>query len=197
MRTIPLLLLLTFLAFATGCKERVPGGRVVFLGDSLTAGYGLEPSEAYPALIHVPGMESVNLGVSGDEVSQGLTRLRQYFADGNDAALVVVALGANDILRGNSHQTIEDGLVETIRECKSRNIPVLLCGVDIPLTRGSAQVFREVAKAEDVPLLPDLLKGVLGKSNLMQADDAHPNAAGQQVLARNVEGALRKHFDFP
>jgi acyl-CoA thioesterase I len=196
-RLIQALVLVILVVTTAGCKKPVAPGRIVFLGDSLTAGYGLEASEAYPALIHIEQMESINLGVSGDEVSQGVARLKDYFAKGNEASLVVIALGANDILRGNSPQVIESGLREAIGECKSRDIPVLLCGVNIPLKFGGAEVFKRVAKSEGVPLMGDILDDVLGKSKLMQADDAHPSAAGQAVMAANVEQALRAKFRFP
>ena len=181
---------------AAGCKQAVAPGRIVFLGDSLTAGYGLEPTEAYPALIQIDQMECVNLGVSGDEVSQGLTRLQAYFAKGNDASLVVIALGANDILHGASPGVMTSGLKETIGECKSRDIPVLLCGVNIPLLHGS-EGFKTVAKEEKVPFMPDLLASVLGHRPLMQGDDAHPNAEGQKVIAQHMEKALRSKFRLP
>ncbi len=83
-------------------KTRVPSGTIVFLGDSITAGFGLDPSQAYPALVAIPGMTMQNLGVAGSETADGLQRLRAYFAGGATPRLVVIALGANDILHGVS-----------------------------------------------------------------------------------------------
>src|ERR1700749_4880593 len=94
------ILLLCVLLFR-GCsrKTSVPSGTIAFLGDSLTAGYGLEPGQAYPALVQIDGMTPLNLGVSGSRTDDGLQRLKDYFSGGGSPQLVVVALGANDILQ--------------------------------------------------------------------------------------------------
>src|ERR1700743_572957 len=85
-----------------GCTHRakIASGDIVFLGDSITAGYGLDPGQAYPSLISIPGMTMVNLGVSGATSADGLQQLRDYFNGGATPKLVVIALGANDILHG-------------------------------------------------------------------------------------------------
>src|ERR1700677_4870716 len=85
-----------------GCTHhpKIPSGQITFLGDSITAGYGLDAGQAYPSLITIPGMTTVNLGLSGSTSSDGLQRLRDYFNGGATPKLVVIALGANDILHG-------------------------------------------------------------------------------------------------
>src|SRR5271154_6854543 len=100
LRWILLLIVCAILAIflLRGCTRKVsiPTGTIVFLGDSLTAGYGLAPEQAYPALIEIKGMTMLNLGVSGSKSEDGLQRLKDYFAGGGNPSLVVIALGAND-----------------------------------------------------------------------------------------------------
>lgn len=181
----------------TACARRttVPPGDIAFLGDSITAGYGLDPGQAYPALISIPGMTMVNLGVSGSQSGDGLQRLRDYFAGGARPSLVVIALGANDILHGVDAATTEANLTSAATECRSRNIPVLLCGMRIPGHYDTDVIFTSVASANHVPLLPDLMQGEQTHLDLLQ-DDGHPNAAGQKIIADAVQAALLQHFTF-
>lgn len=180
-----------------GCarKTAVPSGTIVFLGDSITAGYGLDPAMAYPSLIHIPGMATQNLGVSGSKTDDGLQRLRDYFATGAAAQLVVIELGANDFLQNVPASQTEQNLTAAIDECKSRQIPILLCGVRIPMKFGTDAIFSQVASAEHVPLLPDIMDGIFGHDNLQQ-DDGHPTVAGQKLIAANMQAALLQHFKF-
>jgi acyl-CoA thioesterase-1 len=196
MRRIVLFLLGVLLL--TGCARRavVPSGDIAFLGDSITAGFGLDPGQAYPALISIPGMTAVNLGVSGSKSDDGLQRLRDYFAGGAHPSLVVIALGANDILRGMPQADTEANLTAAIAECRSRNIPVLLCGMRIPGHYDTDGIFTSVASANHVPLLPDLMQGEQNHLDLLQ-DDGHPNASGQVVIAQAMQAALLEHFKFP
>ena len=178
--------------------------RIVCLGDSLTAGYGLAQSEAYPALLQerlrAAGYphEVVNAGVSGDTSAGGLRRL-DWSLRGN-VQLLVLALGANDGLRGLPVADLSRNLTTMIQRSKSRGIVVLLAGMEAPpnfgpsYTRQFRQVYAEVARAENVRFVPFFLDGVAGQPALNQADGIHPNARGQRVIAdllwREIEPML-------
>jgi acyl-CoA thioesterase-1 len=181
-----------------GCGRRtpVPEGTIVFLGDSLTAGYGLDASQAYPALITIEGMTSLNMGVSGNTAGEGLQRLRDYFAGGGNPQLVVIALGANDILHGVNADVTEKDLTDAVQECKGRGLPVLLCGIHIPFKFGSEEIFQRVAKATQVPLLPDLMQGEETQTRLLQEDGMHPTAEGQRLIAAKMQETLLRYFSF-
>jgi acyl-CoA thioesterase-1 len=201
-RIIPFLFLLlgaVLVVFAIrGCgrKVSIPSGTIVFLGDSITAGYGLEPGMAYPALIEIKGMTMLNLGVPGSETEDGLQRLKDYFAAGGKPRLVVIALGANDILHGVAPDVTEANLSAAILECKSRGVPVMLCGIRIPGKFGTDGLFEKVADEAHAPLLPDLMQGEETREDLLQEDHMHPTAAGQKLIARKMQAALLKSFSF-
>ncbi len=182
----------------TGCSRRTPvaSGTIAFLGDSLTAGYGLDPGQAYPALVTIPGMTMLNLGVSGNTTLDGLPRLKDYFDSGGDARLVVIALGANDILHGADLAGTEANLRSLIQICKSHHVPVLLCGIKIPFKFAAEGLFERVASAEHVPLLPDLMQGEETQPAYLQDDGAHPNVEGQKLIAAKMQEALLKNFSF-
>jgi acyl-CoA thioesterase I len=170
--------------------------RIVFLGDSLTAGYGLERSESVPSLIQTRlnsegySYEVVNAGVSGDTSAGGLSRL-DWSLEG-DVDVLVVELGANDGLRGLPVDAMKRNLDEIIRRAKGRGIMVLLTGMEAPPNYGAAytnefrQVFADLAREHHVAFLPFYLQGVAGVPALNIADGMHPNPAG----ARMVEGTV-------
>ncbi|MCE0497119.1 MAG: GDSL-type esterase/lipase family protein [Methylacidiphilales bacterium] len=182
----------------SGCSRKVSirSGTIVFLGDSITAGYGLEPEQAYPALIKIEGMTMLNLGVSGSKTADGLRRLQAYFDGGGTPRLVVIALGANDILQGVAPSEVEANLKSAVLECRSHGVPVMLCGIRIPLNIGGEEIFKNVADACRVPLLPDLMQGEETQEELLQADGMHPNVAGQKLIAEKMQAALLKSFSF-
>jgi acyl-CoA thioesterase-1 len=167
--------------------------RIVFLGDSLTAGYGLDASEAYPGLIQdrlrAAGLdfEVVNAGVSGDTSAGGLSRI-DWSLDG-EVRVLVVALGANDALRGLGTAELERNLGGTIERARERGVRVILAGMEAPPNLGPAYtsafraVYRDLASRHGVPLIPFLLAGVAGDARLNQADGIHPNAAGAKRVA--------------
>jgi len=185
--------------------------RIVFLGDSLTAGYGLDASEAYPSLIQdrlrLAGLdfEVVNAGVSGDTSAGGLSRI-DWSLDG-DVRVLVVALGGNDALRGLGTAELERNLSRTIERARGRGVRVILAGMEAPPNLGPAYtsafraVYRDLASRHGVALIPFLLDGVAGDARLNQADGIHPNAAGSKRVADlawpYVERAAReaKHDD--
>lgn len=166
---------------------------VVFLGDSLTAGYGLGGEQAYPALVErrleeqgTP-LKALNAGVSGDTTAGGLSRLDWLLSQKPD--VVVVGLGGNDGLRGLPLEQAERNLREIVRRSKEAGARVLLLGMQIPPNYGPeyAQGFKDmyprIAEEMDVPLVPFVLEGVGGVTELNQADGIHPTAEGQEKVA--------------
>jgi acyl-CoA thioesterase-1 len=180
--------------------------RVVFLGDSLTAGYGLDAEEAYPSLIQQrlreAGLDAevVNAGVSGDTSAGGLRRV-DWSLDGN-VRVLVLALGGNDALRGLSTDELRRNLAAIVERARRRGVTVVLAGMEAPPNLGRAyvsafrQVYRDLAAQYRVALIPFLLEGVAGRPSLNQADLIHPNAAGARKMADlvgpYVERALRE-----
>lgn len=179
-------------------------GKIVFIGDSITAGYGLDREAAYPALIQgkidKAGLdyEVVNAGVSGDTTAGGLRRVG-WVLRGSQPAVVVIALGGNDGLRGVPVEQTRANLrqmIDKIREL-SPDSRILLAGMRMPESMGADYAerffrsFATVAKEKDVGLLPFLLEGVGGDAAMNQDDQIHPNADGQTVIAENVWAALQ------
>ena len=170
--------------------------KIVALGDSLTAGFGLAVDEAYPAVLqerlHERGyqFEVVNAGVSGDTTAGGLRRL-DWVLEG-DVRILILALGGNDGLRGLPAAEMTRNLATIIERAQSRGIAVLLAGMEAPPNLGASytaefrQVFRELEEEYDVAPLPFLLQDIAGERALNQPDGIHPNAKGARVLADNV-----------
>jgi acyl-CoA thioesterase-1 len=175
--------------------------RIVFLGDSLTAGLGLSPDQAYPALLQkrldAEGLkfQVVNAGVSGDTSFDGLSRL-DWALDG-DVRVLVVALGGNDGLRGLPADQLRNNLSAIIDRAKARGVRVILAGMEAPPNFGESydvafhKVYPELATKYDVPLVPFLLQGVAGIEGLNQRDGIHPTAEGARTVADNVWNVLR------
>ena len=174
--------------------------RIVFLGDSLTAGLGLSPDASYPALLQRKlddrgyRYEVVNAGVSGDTSAGGLRRL-DWSLEG-DVKVLVVALGANDGLRGLSPQDLAANLSTILNRARDKGITVILAGMEAPpnygadYTRQFRAVYLDLAKKYKVRFVPFLLHGVAGISGLNQPDGIHPNARGAQLIAELVWPAL-------
>ncbi|MBD1400794.1 arylesterase [Pelovirga terrestris] len=170
---------------------------ILVLGDSLTAGYGLAESEAFPAQLETAlgsqghQVRVINAGISGDTSAGGAARLEWSLADNPD--LVILALGANDALRGLSPDQTRTNLAAIITRLQERQIRVLLAGMLAPRNMGENyynsfdKIYPELAQEFDVPLYPFFLEGVAGKPELNLADGIHPNVAGVQVM---VEGIL-------
>lgn len=181
--------------------ERVPT-RVVFLGTSLTAGLGLDPDSAYPALVERKAdaagrpITAVNAGVSGETSSGALRRLDWVLREPAD--WVIVETGANDGLRGQSPEALRQNLAEIVRRVRAAQpgARVALVQMEAPRNLGAAYVRRfhdvygEVAREAGVPLLPFLLEGVAGVGALNQPDGVHPNEEGERRVAENVWRAL-------
>jgi acyl-CoA thioesterase I len=179
--------------------------RIVFLGDSLTAGYGLAKEESVPALIQARlradgyPYEVVNAGVSGDTSAGGLSRL-EWSLEG-DVKVLVIELGANDGLRGLPVASLKRNLTDVITRAQARGIKVVLTGMEAPPNFGEAyttefrQVYRDLAKTHDVTFLPFYLEGVAGVPNLNIADGIHPNAEGSRLIERAIWRALEPLLD--
>ena len=195
------LLLLAATTVRAAAAERV----LVILGDSLTAGLGVAPDEAYPALLEARLRRDgflyrvVNAGVSGDTSAGGLRRVDWVLR--SRPSLVVVALGANDGLRAQPVAALRDNLTAIVTTLRAAGARVLLAGMRLPPNYGPdyaaafAGAFPAVARATSVPLLPFLLEGVAGDPALNQADGIHPNARGHRIMAETVWRALRPHLE--
>jgi acyl-CoA thioesterase-1 len=197
-RSLALTLLLVLLAAVPApAAERV----IVVLGDSLTAGLGVAREEAYPALLEARlrregyDYRVVNAGVSGDTSAGGLRRVDWVLRARPD--IVIVALGANDGLRGLPVDALRDNLERIVRRVRAAGARVLLAGMRVPPNYGDeyardfAAVFPEVARRTGVPLAPFLLDGVAGEARLNQADGIHPTAEGQRLIASRLWSHLR------
>ncbi len=179
--------------------------KIVILGDSLTAGLGLLETQAFPALLQQKvdadgyDFEVENAGVSGDTSAGGLRRL-DWALQGN-VRVLVLALGANDGLRGLSVAEMKKNLTAIIDKARERNIVVILAGMEAPPNYGQEyatsfrQAFRDIAQKERVLLIPFLLDKVAGVPQLNQSDGIHPNVQGAQIVAATVWGALRPTLD--
>ena len=179
--------------------------RIVFLGDSLTAGYGLAKEESVPSLIqerlraHAYPYDVVNAGVSGDTSAGGLSRL-DWSLEG-DVRVLVIELGANDGLRGLPVANLKRNLADVITRARSRGIRVVLTGMEAPPNFGEAytsefrRVYRDLAASHDVTFIPFYLDGVAGIPGLNLADGMHPNAEGSRVIERAVWRTLEPLLD--
>jgi acyl-CoA thioesterase I len=175
--------------------------RIVFLGDSLTAGLGLAMTESYPSIVQrrldAAGLEYqvVNAGVSGDTSAGGLARL-DWALDG-DVRILVVALGGNDALRALPADQLKQNLATIIERAQARGIAVVLAGMEAPPNFGRDyivsfhKVYPELARQYHVALVPFLLQGVAGSDSLNQRDGIHPTAEGARLLADNVWAVLK------
>lgn len=179
--------------------------KIVVLGDSLTAGLGLLDTQSFPSLlqqkIDADGFEFevVNGGVSGDTSAGGLRRLDWVLQE--DVRLLIVALGANDGLRGLSAAEMKRNLEQIIQNARARHVLVILAGMEAPPNYGAQyatsfrQVYRDLALQYRVPFIPFLLDKVAGQPGLNQTDGIHPNAAGAAVVADTVWSVLKPMLD--
>ncbi len=192
-----------FLMFAVPAAHPAPaadGPRIAVLGDSLTAGFGVEVSEAFPvrleAALRAAGVPAtvLNAGVSGDTSAGGLARLDWTLAGepGQTPDHVIVALGANDGMRGLDPGAMYDNLAAILEGLAARGVRALIAGMRAPpnLGRDYAQEFEAVyprlAEAYDVPLYPFFLEGVAADPSLNQTDGIHPNPAGVEVMVARM-----------
>ena len=184
-------------ATATGKK------RLLFFGNSLTAGYGVEPEQAFPALIGNKidslnlGYEVINAGLSGETTAGGRSRVGWVLRQPVD--VFVLELGGNDGLRGlplSATRRNLQGIIDTVRR-RSPGAQIVLAGMQIPPNLGAGYaadfkaIYQEVATQNNLGLIPFLLEGVGGIRRLNQPDGIHPTPAGHRVVARNVWAVLQ------
>jgi acyl-CoA thioesterase-1 len=180
------------------CAASASGGTILFLGDSLTAGLGVAPSQAFPAIIqakiraaHLP-FDVKNAGVSGDTTAGGLSRLDWILQSPID--VLVLELGANDGLSGLPITAMKNNLQAIIDRVKTKNprVKIVIAGMQIPPNYGAdyandfRATFEKLAEKNHAALVPFLLEGVGGHAELNQADHIHPTPAGHKIVAENV-----------
>lgn len=194
------LLAIFYSSFSLASNETNFKQVVLFLGDSLTEGYGIDESESYASLLaskwqqQGKSIKVLNGSVSGSTSASALSRLR-WFERARPTHLVL-ALGANDGLRGLEIAQTKQHLSESIDWALERDIQVLLVGMMMPpnygqeYTQSFEKMFVELAQEKEVSLLPFLLEGVAGQESKNLADGIHPNAKGHRVMKRNVEAYL-------
>lgn len=176
--------------------------KIIAFGDSLTAGFGLAEKESYPYLLQQRlkadgyDYEVVNAGVSGDTSLGGLERA-DWVLEQENAKILILELGANDLLRGLPPDKMKANLDKIIRKAKAKNIDVLLCGMLAPPSAGSdyqrefLMAFPDLAEDHKVEYLPFLLEGIALRKELNQPDGIHPNAEGAKIMTDNIYKALK------
>ena len=170
--------------------------KMVVLGDSLSAGYGLAGPDAFPAKLQKAlkargiDVDMTNAGVSGDTSSGGRDRLDWSVPEGTQA--VIVELGANDALRGTDPAVTRAALSDIVTRLKARGIAVMLCGMLAPPNYGADfaarfnSIYPDLAKSFGVTLYPFFLNGVASDAKLNQADGIHPTAEGIDIIVKNI-----------
>lgn len=188
-------LVAVFLAFFTLTTAQA-GTIITALGDSLTAGYGLAPEEAFPVILEKLLKERGhdvtihNMGQSGDTTAQGLERLEWAMMD--DPQIVIIELGANDALRGQPVSEAKKNLGLIISALKQDGRQVLLAGMLAPPNMGSEygdafnNIYTDLAAEHDIPLYPFFLDGVAGEPDLNQRDGIHPTAEGVRIITSRI-----------
>jgi acyl-CoA thioesterase-1 len=176
--------------------------RIVGFGDSLMAGYGLNPGEAFPEKLQVTlkarghDVEVINAGVSGDTSSGGLSRLDWSVPDG--ARLVILELGANDMLRGITPDITERNLDAMLARLRQRHIAVLVAGMRAAPNLGADyqtkfdSIFARLAEKYGVALYPFFLDGVAAEPGLLQQDGMHPGAKGVGIMVERILPAVER-----
>jgi acyl-CoA thioesterase-1 len=193
-------LVIIFLGFSPATAEYLP--RLMILGDSLTAGYGLPADQAFPlklqAALQATGVQAnvINGGVSGDTTAGGLARLDWALAE--KPTHVLVELGANDMLRALDPRITRQNLDQIVIKLKARGIRVMLAGIYASPNLGKEYVdafrklFPGLAKKHGVPLYPFFLDGVAAVPSLNQTDGIHPNGAGVDIIVERILPAVTK-----
>ena len=188
--------------FLCGAAQALPSRIILILGDSITAGYGLEPDESYPALLQKKidargwKFRVVNAGQSGDTSASGLARLDWLLK--NRVDVLVLELGGNDGLRGLPPETTRKNLQAIIDRTKQKypEARIIIAGMKVPPNMGCdyaarfEATFRDLAKQNQAALIPFVLEGVGGIHELNLPDGIHPTAKGHEIVAQNVWKAL-------
>lgn len=172
--------------------------KIVFLGDSLTEGYGVDTSSTYTHLLQerfdkeqIPWLV-VNAGISGSTTASAKGRIKWLLKDKNKPAIIVIILGANDGLRGHKVESTKKNLSEAIDLIKKENIQVFIGEIMVPpnygkeYTESFKKIFSEISKEKKIKLMPFILKDVAGKPDLNIADGIHPNEKGHKIVSEQV-----------
>lgn len=177
---------------------------ILFLGDSLSEGIGLDEEQSFPRLVErnlkakKHDVVITNGGVSGSTTASGLTRLKWHLKKPTD--ILVLELGANDGLRGLKLEETKKNLVAIIKMAKDKKVKVLLLGLLMPPNYGKKYteefeaMYKKIATTEKVPLHPFILKDVAGKAEYNMPDGVHPNAKGQELVAKTVTEFVEKNL---
>ncbi|HTR85780.1 MAG TPA: arylesterase [Reyranella sp.] len=193
------------LLFISAAHAQTAPIKLAILGDSLTAGYGLHPEEAYPAKLQAAlkaegrDVTILNQGVSGDTSAGGLDRVDWMLGDKPD--IVMIELGANDALRGTDPAVTERTIAEIIEKLQAAHVTVWLAGMMAPRNLGPQYVeafdglYKRLADKYKVPLYPFLLDGVAQDAALNQADGIHPNVKGAAIVAQRLLPFVNKNLD--
>ncbi|MGI9510936.1 MAG: arylesterase [Geminicoccaceae bacterium] len=194
-----------FLVAGSTLSTAAPACRISALGDSLTAAYGIEVEQGFPAQLQRAletggyDCEVLDAGVSGDTTAGGLARLDWMLAD--QPSHVILELGANDGLRGLPTEQMEANLDAIITRLKEAELPVLLTGMLPPpnlgkdYTEAFAKVFEDLAERHDIPLYPFFLDGVAGERELNQPDQLHPLPEGVAVIVERIMPTVTAWLD--
>jgi acyl-CoA thioesterase-1 len=216
MKNYPLYLLFISLLFITSTNVTAQGNKtntldnsiritptsnILLLGDSISASYGMKPTQGWVHLLNKKLNEQnqpytiINASVSGETTSGGLSRLAGILAN-QDVDHLLIELGGNDGLRGYSPKLIKNNLLQMVKLAQDKNIKVSMIQIKITPNYGPRynkmfeQVFEDVAKASNITLLPFFMEAVATDKSLMQADGIHPNAEAQPIIADYVEQQL-------
>ena len=176
--------------------------KIIAFGDSLTAGFGLAEKESYPYLLQERlkadgyNYEVINAGVSGETSLGGLERI-DWVLEQDNVQILILELGANDLLRGLPVARMKENLAAIIKRAQAKNVRVLLCGMLAPPTMGAkyqrefVTAFPDLASEYKVEFMPFVLEGIALDPKLNQGDGIHPNADGAKVLTTNVYKSLQ------
>ena len=194
------IILLVLSSFSVSSKEK----KILALGDSLTEGYGIRPNYSYPTQLEQKLKKSgknykvLNGGISGSTTASGLSRLKWFLKAKPD--IVIVALGANDGLRGLDINESKKNLEKIIIHAKEKGLIVILAGMQMPPNYGAEyrdkfkSIFFELSKKHKLPMIPFLLEGIAGNKKLNIEDGIHPNKEGYKVMVENVYKVLKEHL---
>lgn len=198
------LFLLSFAAFSASAQESNQSKKLVLLGDSLTEGFGVSKNSTYGALIQEKLKKNhknwtvINSGVSGSTSASLASRMKWILKSKPD--LILLAIGANDALRGLKLESTKKNILEAIKSAQGESAKVLLAGMLAPPNYGKTytqefeRLYRDIAQQTKVKLIPFLLEGVAGQKELNIADGIHPNEKGHQVIAETVYKAIEEYL---
>jgi len=188
------LALLTLTEKETNSVKLIKNNTILALGDSLTYGFGANPSESYPALLsEMTGLRVINAGINGETSKEGLVRLPKLLEDPS-IKLMILFFGGNDIMQRRSREELKQNLKTMIQLAKQKHIDVLLISVpNIGLFGLSPlSLYKEVAEEENIPLLSGMLADILSQPSLKN-DQIHPNGSGYKKMAERIYETLKEH----